>query len=255
MSLFVLITGYGSPDVELKKNIFLRNMEQIQKHPWSKVSIHVAAYDNSEVPSPNLPSNYTTHVYRKKGIVGDFMREHLTPEKLVGFDYVLMLLDDVLLMPNVDWDKMLEWKEEFNLNIISPSLTTDSKFIYKYMLTTQDAHSLKIGPACEYFTYLMDVATALKYVQHVTEDNPWTWGLDLILYRHLDFRVGIANKMNMKHFINGASYQNHHHVQPMQGFQSLLKRFGEESEIALQNLPSAFYYIIEAASPKSAKMK
>jgi hypothetical protein len=251
MSLFVLVTGYGNPDIALKQNILLRNIERIQQHAWSEVAIHVAAYDNADVPSPNLPKNYTLQVYRKKGIVGDFMREHLTADKLNGYDYVLMLLDDVLLMPNIQWDKILEWKEQFSLNIVSPSLTLDSQYIYKYMLTTADAHTLKIGPACEFFTYLMDKDTALKYVQHVTEDNPWTWGLDLILYKHMHLRVGIINKMNIKHFIKGSSYKNHGSINPIEGFNALLERY-DETEVALQQLPSAFYYIVEVASPKSA---
>lgn len=252
--LFVLITGYGSPETQLKQQILRYNIRSLQQYPWSQVDIHLCMYDQTPCPEVYLGPTFTLHVHRKAGIVGDFMKRHLTPETLKGYDYVLMLLDDVQFMENVQWNKIIEYKKEFLLDIISPTLTLDSKHIYQYMLTQPEGNfHLKISPACEYFAYFMDPATAIHYASELTDENPWIWGVDLILYRHLGFRVGILNQMTMKHFIQGSCHSQHPDRPPTEGYNSLLKKYGEPNDKQLTLLPTAFYYIYEAASPQSAK--
>ena len=122
------------------------------------------------------------------------------------------------------------------------------------MLTTNvnENFAFKISPACEFFHYFMDSKTAVRYAKCIMEDNSWLWGLDLILYRHLDFRVAIINNMNIKHFIKGASYKDRPDKSPMQGYENLLKKYNDARE-NLEKLPSAFYYIFENEAPYKSK--
>lgn len=253
-SIFVLITGYGKPQVDLKQQILKLNIDKIAQYPWSRADIHICIYDDT---SMNIfHENLNIHIHREPGIVGDFSRRHITQENLKGYDYVLLLLDDILLMPDVEWCKIIEYKKEFLLDIVSPSLTLDSKHVYKYMLTDTNAqYTLKISPACEYFAYFMDPSSALRYVSHLESVNPWGWGMDLILYRHINLRVGILNKMTMKHFIERSCYDLHLDKLPTEGYNSVLKKYGENGDKELTMLPNAFYYIFESASPSSAKLK
>jgi hypothetical protein len=253
--LFVLVTGYGRPETSLKEQLLHYNIQRILSHSWTKVDFHLCMYDDT--PSPSYitgPPHFKLHIHRETGIVGDFIRRYMTKERLESYDYVLMMLDDVLLMENINFAKLIEWKREFQLNIISPSLTLDSKHIYKYMLTQPDGtFHFKISPACEYFVYFMDPQTAIQYASQLTDENPWIWGVDLILYRHLHLKVAITNHMTIKHYIQGSCHAMHPDRPPTDGYNSLLTKYGEPNDHELTMLPTAFYYIYEAASPASAK--
>jgi hypothetical protein len=244
-SLFVIIPGYGAPHANIKEQILRYNLQHILAYKWSDIKITICAYDETPLPHDitDLPC---VNVVREAGLPGDFLMRHATPASTAKYDYVLILYDDILLQPNVDFARIMEIKEFFNLNIISPSLTQDSQHVYKYMLTSPDSpYEFKITPVCELFCYFMDHASFATYYEHLDDKNPWLWGLDLILHRHIKLKVGIMNTMTMKHFFQGTAYAYHPDRPPTDGYNHTLKKYNEESDFAWRDQPAAFYYIVK----------
>jgi hypothetical protein len=49
-SLFVIIPGYGGPNVETKRRILISNVKTIRSGGWGRVHIRICCYDDSDIP-------------------------------------------------------------------------------------------------------------------------------------------------------------------------------------------------------------
>ena len=125
-------------------------------------------------------------------------------------EYILILLDDVELRETVNFDKMLKYMSDFDFDILSPSLTHNSKYQFNYMLqipTTDD--TLLMTNACELFCYFMKYSSYMsKYFPMIETENPWLWGMDMMLYHYFHLKVGIMNSMTMMHHYKNEAYQS-----------------------------------------------
>lgn len=244
-SLFVIIPGFGSPNLQVKKQVLRYNLERIRSYPWSTVSVTICVYDDSDVTDMSDPD--ITFV-REKGVVGQFIKRHAPPDVVRTFDYILILLDDVLLQPNVSFENIIKNKELLRLDIISPTLSLDSKFVYKYMLTRpDDAFDIKVTSFCELFCFFMDPAAYAVYYPHIDEvNNPWLWGLDLILWYIMGLRVGMCNHMTMKHFYYHTCYKDNPEHNPFEGFKSCMDKYGITDKMIFERVPCELYRITES---------
>ncbi len=247
-SLFVVIPGFGGPNVATKLQILEKNVGLIMTHPWKRILIKICVYDDSE-----LPEWVTNHphiqVIREKGIVAEFLIRHANPQNMPEeFDLFMGIMDDILLGTPFPWHTILGWMEDFQLDIISPSLTHDSKHVYRYMLqdmASQPPYTLRMTRVCEFFCYIMPRDSFTRYYQHLDVNNPWLWGLDIILERHLNMRVGMMNTILMKHFFQSQGYQVRPDAPPMDGYHYTLKKYGEFDEEVLRNQKHTKYVIYE----------
>lgn len=243
--LFVLVPGFGSPNAEHKLEILRSNLSKIRSHSWTVCHIVICAYDQTVFPDlveydPNIT------VVRGPGIVGQFIKKHAPPSKVGSYDYCMLLLDDVELIDNWSWQQILYLKNTFHLNIVSPSLTATSKYEYSYMLESQNSTKLKITSACEMFCYVMDTMSYQVYYNFITDENPWLWGIDLVVHKHIGFTIGLLNKITMHHHYKGTCYDKFPDVQPYERFLNFLKQFNE-TPTTLAALPAVNYWITEVA--------
>lgn len=249
MSLFVLIPGFGAPHDNMKLQILQHNIKIItQTYPTAPVDFHICVYDDTTIP-PNFHQNINITIHREPGLPGDFIKKFATPDIVRDYQYILILFDDILLLPGVDMAKIIKTKEYFALDIISPTLSLDSKYIYKYMLTNPEApFFLRIVPCCELFCCLYDNASYTKYYEHVDPAiNPWLWGLDLILHYKLNMRVGLLNKMSMKHFFQSTCYDQHPTRSAFDGYAATMKKYDIDDDKVLIQQPESFYWIMESS--------
>jgi hypothetical protein len=244
MSLYVLITGFGPPFWEHKLQILENNLQKICSYKWDALKIKVCQYASPrdyKIPS-HITEKYPVEIVYSPGIVGEFIKKYADPTELQSYTHIMLLLDDIELQ-SIDFNKALQYQKELNLDIVSPCLTHDSKIQYRYML--QDPNQLfqvKVASSCEYFCYLFTLQSFTQYYQYVTFDNPWMWGLDLLLYRKFNFNVGLLNEFTMKHWYKSESYKFHPDVNPVDGFRLCLSRYGETEESA--NSQKAFRYMV-----------
>jgi len=248
-SLYVLITGFGIPFWDHKINILKHNLEMIHKYPWSKISITICQYspfDDFQIPT-ELIDRYHLNIIYETGIVGEFMIKYATKEHLQDYDYVLNILDDVELI-QFNWKKALEYIDQFDLDLLSPSMSSDSKIQYNYMLQEPQKHyTLKITSCCEYFCFLAKCNNFQKYHQHLDKNNPWMWGLDLILKKHLNLKVAISNTMIMKHWYKNESYKYIPDICPTKGFTYFINKYNETAKV-LSEQEAILYYIIDPST-------
>jgi hypothetical protein len=229
MNLFVLIPGMGDPHWAEKSAILARNMAVIRRGPWKDVEVHACVY----TPGRRLEVERVVAHYGP-GIVGDFLLRHCRPDDLQekGFTHVLLLLDDVELQDDVDWCRLLRLYDDLALDIASPSMTPDSKVQYDYMVTKAKApHGSNADAflvnACEMFCYLMDLNGLRRYYRLLDADNPWLWGIDLVLVKHGRLRVALMNKMTMRHHYKGEGYALAPHRNPHADLVKYLEKYGE----------------------------
>jgi len=207
MEIYVIVPGFGAPNLAEKTRILVANLATLNatKPLEAKIVMHVHAYDESAVPE-----HESITVHRGPGIVGQFLRPHLhtSPKP----DYVMLLLDDVELMPNYRLDVAIDVTRTLGLDICSPCLTQDSPTYYAYMRTPMQSHNhehehVRLTSACELFCYLMPHHSFVKYMEHLREDaNPYMWGMDLLLVKHFGLRVGMMSFACAKHWFMQASY-------------------------------------------------
>lgn len=244
-SLYVLITGFGTPHYEHKINILRNNLEKIHQYPWKQVEITIYQYsDPSQYVIPQeLFERYNLKIIYQPGIVGEFMKLGANPEHIHKYDYILTLLDDVELV-NPEWNKLMEYIEEFQFDLLSPCLTRDSKYQYEYMRYDEKLPiGLKVTPCCEYFCFFADTQRFHRYWLALEDKNPWMWGLDLILRKHLNLRVAIVTWFQMKHWYKNESYRPDL-ANPVEGFKFMMDKYQDTAD-ALANQCPIMYYIVD----------
>lgn len=247
MALLVVVPGFGEPATPLKHSILRKNIEIISKYPWSKVTFKLCCYDPVCDPTQFPECMRIMHI--PKCIVGDYLEQHITPALASEYDYVFILLDDVELVEPFEWGDLLKLQRDFDMDILSPAMTRNSPHQYKYMLAETNPFALKITSCCELFAYFMPSATYVRYHAHIMgKANPWMWGLDLVLTRHLKFRVGVLNHHQFCHHIKGVSYAFNQSADPQHGYNAVLARYNETSE-SLANQPAILYWIMGYLMP------
>lgn len=261
-SLIVIIPGFGEPHLDQKIEILHQNIRILSNHPWKSLSIHVFVYtpnESLETTTAQLLTQLPSNVYFHKGprfdhgIVGEFIK--LTKD-VIAFEntsHVLILLDDVELKEPWNWKRLLFYQSFFDIDILSPTLTLDSAYVFPYMLheivPEKNNSILKFTSACELFCMLMRKDAFEKYRAAIDTDvNPWLWGLDLVLFKYLKFKVALANAFTMKHYFqnkNADSYDiNPKKRNPFHDMRVFLKRFDETQE-SLANQPAVLFRVFE----------
>jgi hypothetical protein len=201
MKLLVTIPGIGNKHFEEKKTFLKSNIGIIKDTFIGDVDFLLFNYsDNDFSDFENIK------IVKEGGIIGQYIFKYLNPDDINRYDYIILMLDDILLSDNFNIDYLIKLYKESNLNIISPSLTKDSKFSYEFMIENYEyKDSLRIVNFCEYFFYLMDFKSYEKYYKLFDDKTYWLWGIDLCLYKQ-GFKMGIFNDFKIKHFYLSESY-------------------------------------------------
>lgn len=243
MSLFVLIPGFGEPHWDNKLVILENNLKVITSYKWTNIKVRICQYTLTKVIPDSLIKKYPfVEVIIKEGIVGHFIKEFADPYNMACWDYIMLLLDDIELL-DIDFDKMLKYQRDFSLDALSPCLSVDSKYTWKYMVTTDDQVCIKLANVCELFCMLFTFKAYKDYYIHVDINNPWVWGLDLIIKRYIGLNVGLMNKMRMKHWYIKESYNSRKDYDPIEGFQNCIAKYGETYQSITSQTPFTYYII------------
>lgn len=251
-SLFIIVPGFGAPHLDEKIAILENNLKQIRLTlPNARIKIRVCCYDAnviSRLPQQLLQDDCIEWII-KKGIVGQFIHAYATPKDVEEFDYVMLLLDDIELKNTIDIGKMIEYHKHFKFDIISPSMTLDSKVQYAYLLHQPNAgYHMKVTSACEAFCYLMHRSSYSNYYKLIEPvDNPWLWGVDLVLYKYHKMHIAVLNNMQMKHHYKNECYAMRPDAPPTEGYNSVLRKYNVTNDSEFFNMKSVLYFIIDTS--------
>ena len=227
-ALFVLIPGFGRPNIDHKFSLLVNNLTVLSRlcdtQLFHKIYLTICLYDTDSTVEASaerietlfalfrdqFPNRFEFALHCAPGIVGQFMLRHAAPSALKGLDasisYCMLLLDDVELnaiewTPHT-WQRVFQDYKRHRLSILSPTLTPNSKYLFPYMLQRKfpgGTDVLTITSACEMFCYLMSFDIWERYVAELRDDHPLLWGIDLVLTKHLGFRVGMIHYGSVRH--------------------------------------------------------
>jgi len=202
MKLLVTIPGIGNNHFDEKKIFLKKNIDIIKSTFNGDVDFLLFNYSNND-----FSEFEDLKIVKETGIIGQYIFNYLNPKDLNDYDYIILMLDDILISENFNIDYLINLYKENDLNIISPSLTKDSKFSYEFMLENDEyKDSLRIVNFCEYFFYLMDIKSYNKYWNIFDDKTYWLWGIDLCLDKQ-GLRMAILNDYKIKHFYISESYE------------------------------------------------
>jgi protein-tyrosine-phosphatase len=201
-NLLVVIPGMGDGFFEEKKKFLRKNIDIIKKTYSGNIDFLIFNYsDNDFSDFPEVK------VVKQKGFINEYLFKYLKPDDIKQYDYIIIMLDDISICENFDVNKIIEIYNHNDLDIISPTLTTDSEFSYSFMLQNKIyGDLLRITNYCEYFLYIMKRDSYAKYWNLLDEKSFWGWGLDLSLYLR-DLKLGLLNEFNIKHHYKNKNYK------------------------------------------------
>jgi 3,5-epimerase/4-reductase len=202
MNFLLIIPGYGGKEWEIKSNCINQSINKIKNTcpENSNFTIKIFNYDSS-------PNNFNFGKFEeiiKPGILGEFIYNYIEPSLVENYDYIILMLDDIILQDNFNLKDALDILNLYNLDLISPSLTLDSIHTHKESLVDlNNISNNKIGRICnfvEFFFYIIPSKSYNKYFSLFNKDTKWMWGIDYCMDNLM--KMCILDNMNMKHCLS-----------------------------------------------------
>lgn len=234
MKLLVTIPGIGDNHFQEKKMFLKKNIDIIKRTFSGEVDFLLFNYSDNDFSNFDYLENIK--IVKKSGIIGQFIFNDLKSDNLKDYDYVILMLDDIELSDNFNIDKMIKIYNDNSLDILSPSLTKDSKFSHKGFMLENDLFRgyLRIVNFCEYFFYIMNIKSYNKYWNLFDEKTYWLWGIDLCLDKQ-EFKMGIFNDFKIKHYYISENY-NKNLPNPHIEMYDKINKYGNVGEMKNYNL-------------------
>ncbi len=212
--------GIGPPNFCQKVKILENNLNYFRD---VDCDTHVFKFSDAvEIPQ-HVVNQFNLNVVTEKGVVGDFLKKHITPEFTKNYTHVIISLDDAEIQKGFCVRDALNFYNENNLDILSLSYTHDSKTPWKIMLNNHNSNG-RITSFLELMFYVMDSNQYKKYYEYLFFENPWMWGLDFLLH-HKGFKLGIIDRMSIKHYFGGTGNYLSNLPDPFDGFNFLKEKF------------------------------
>jgi inorganic pyrophosphatase len=211
----IFLIGFGMPNLDIKKNILIKNLEIIKK--WKDdyiIDLYIYIY-NPQFANCLNDINFTKYVRNiniivKPGIVGEFIYQNVSL-LYNKYEYVILFLDDIELPDNFDLEKMLMVYNLEKLDILGLPLTRDSPHNHTFMLQNIDmlnkGYTFRQTNFVELFFYFISANRFPKYLRFFTKQSQWCWGLDVAIGCY-GLRLGILECYPIKHYFKAASYNS-----------------------------------------------
>lgn len=199
MKLLIVIPGFGPAQVDFKKTLLQNNLSHIRSTFFGDIDIKLFNYGTEK-------SGVDCDEIMEKGVVGQYIYKHITPDIVDKYDYIILMLDDIELSDNINIEQMIRNYNYYNIDILSPSLHKSSKFSHSYMLQ-RDTGMMRITQCLEFFFYLMKPSSYRKWYTQLDENSCWLWGIDYAMY-HYNIKPVLMDTMTIVHHIKGGSYSS-----------------------------------------------
>ena len=207
------LTGFGEPNIEVKKDILLKNLEVIKG--WKEkyeIDLYIYLYTPSYLDELNKLelTKYVSNVYitAKPGIVGEFIYREVS-KHYQNYDYIFMFLDDIEFPKDLSLEMMMIVYNKEQLDILGLPLTMDSPanhaFMYQNIDMVREGYTYRETNFIEYFVYFISSIKFPKYLAFYNKDTRWCWGIDLALYNN-GIKLGMLDSYPLKHYFKACSY-------------------------------------------------
>jgi hypothetical protein len=216
-SVLVIVPGFGEPHWGHKLEILSHNYHCLTAHPSAsemQLDFVILQYTTERhFPMDFFEKHTSAHQRISKlnlivspGVIGTNLYKLVRPCMTDGYDYVLILYDDIEFQRPIQWGDlfMILDTPTYQIDIVSPCLKDSSMSPWPYMahqadLAKRHSRAFIKRTRCELFVYLMKSATYTLYYRHIDPMNPYMWGMDLILKHCFDLQPAIVNHWIMYH--------------------------------------------------------
>ena len=204
MKLLYYIASIGGPNLEVKINTLIHNINYIYNNINNKFDIIINCYEEDDMIIQNILNNIKqlniineTFVYKKKGVLTELFLTNPHNNILTNYDYILFILDDVKII-NLNIPHVIELKELHNIEIVSPKIIKSSHaFMNVY-------DNITINNFVEVYLLLLKPDELNKFFSLHTIENKWMWGVDL-LFGYYNIRAGVINIYSAEHVLESNS--------------------------------------------------
>lgn len=205
MKLFAIIPGFGMPEIDQKERILRGNLG-VLRAAWPALHVRVCCYEAGYAFPQDIASQIES--VHEPGIIGQFLLKYAHPEEVAahGATHVAILMDDVELLPGVDFRVMLGVLKKMAGHVVSPVLTSDRPSPWPFMNhRPHEAPGTAIrAGACELFFMVMPLPGYARYFSGLDWRNPWCWGVDLSMQARGLSSI-LFNDMQVRHWFTGGS--------------------------------------------------
>jgi hypothetical protein len=210
-TLFVVVPGFGLPNLDMKIDILSRNISKLQEC-FENIRLEIFFYSDRmyTLELVNMLNNYNIEyvVNYSPGVIGQFLfgnkKNLMTVSKT--FDYTLVILDDVEIMGSIR-DVVRNYVTS-HADILSFPLSNDSVFSHAFSLKTLLESKMLHVNFLELFAYFMSANVFERYLRVLLPNSAWLWGLDFVLH-NVSFRLIRMESVELKHYFKGNSYHKH----------------------------------------------
>lgn len=206
-TIAVVVPGFGQPHWDIKQRVLTRNVCTLTKNANWDVRFFVSQYSDFD-RDIEWPAHVSATVSKERGVLVENVVRHARPDGPVGrCDYVMVLLDDVVLETAVDLDRWAALLRATGCHILSPCLSKTGMSFWDYMTHRPgDPVFARKVAACELFCYFMPSEAYARYFSFMSPDNPWMWGMDFMLHYKMGLTALLVNAFKMAHlFPSGGS--------------------------------------------------
>jgi hypothetical protein len=235
MKLLYYLPAFGKGNIDTKYNILLHNLEHLHNTTNESFDICINFYticEDVKAKVTSLPFINNLYVYEKEGVLTELFLTNPNNEYISSYDYMLFILDDVQLI-DFDIKKMIEVKEKYNIEILSPKIINST---YTFMYENTD---LTINNFLEVYLLLMKPNDFTRFCSMHTIENKWMWGADF-LFGHYKIKTGILNNYVANHVLPSESNREEAYQNMCEYFSNHVNKY-----ISLDDIRKDFQEIVE----------
>jgi len=226
MKLLYYIPAFGKGKIDTKCNILMHNLEHIYNTINESFDICINFYticEDVKSKIKSLPFINNFYVYEKEGVLTELFLTSPNNKYIDSYDYMLFILDDVQVM-EFDIKKMIEIKEKYNIEILSPKIL-NSTHGFMHLNT-----GLTINNFLEVYLLLLKPNDFTRFCSMHTIQNKWMWGADF-LFGHYNIKVGILNNYIANHALPSESNRGEASRKMYEYFSTHVKKYRSLDDI------------------------
>jgi hypothetical protein len=161
----------------------------IGKWGYEQFDYLIFVYDGSRFDEPVF--NRCTFI-SEPGIVYQFFKKYLTPERCSAYDYIILGIEDVDI-DDFCWPRFAAIMEHNRLDMASPALSAHSHTPHRIMYQ-QPGHIGRLVDVIEVFLTVFDARAWPAFRTLIEDDyNYWGWGYVQLAQSFCNYKMGIVD--------------------------------------------------------------
>lgn len=200
------LAAIGNPNIDYKIKILKHNLCYIFNNIKKPYDIIINCYDDDcalpiETMLNSLSFIRNIFIHKKKGILVELWNTNPHHDILKNYENIFFILDDVKII-NMNIINLIFIKKTFNISFLSPKVIGGTwDYMRKY-----NNNVIGFANNIEIFCLLFDYNDFMKFMHINDINNPWTWGVDLLL-GYYNIKSAVYYNFSVKHML--PSNSNH----------------------------------------------